>query len=120
MSEMAMFHQLSELNCRPAVSINFAQDRVVLVTTESETHTKLVRQPLFGDSVAIKFPVQEEVKRTIVPFDYFENLVCDRRVFSSSAHATPSGFIRLFSVIEISPSEKGQAAQSQLVFENAA
>ena len=80
--------QLSELNYCPAVLIKFAQDRVVLVTTESEAHTKLVRQPRFWDSVAIKFPVQEEVKCAIVPLDHFENRVCGR-VSSSSAHAAP-------------------------------
>lgn len=84
-----MFRQLSELNCCPAVLIDFAQDRVVFVTTESEAHTKLVRQPLFRDSVAIKFAVQEEVERTVVPLNYFENPVRGWRVFSSSANATP-------------------------------
>jgi hypothetical protein len=88
-SEMAIFQQLSELNCCSAVLIDLAQDRVVLVTTESEAHTKLIRQPPFRDSVAIKFLVQEEVKRAIVPLDYFENPVCDWRVFLSSAHAAP-------------------------------
>ena len=91
-SVMAIFQQLSELNCCPAVLIEFAQDRVVLVTAESEAHTKLVQQPRFGDSGAIKFPIQEEVKRAFVPLDYFESRVCDWRVFSSSAHATPTEF----------------------------
>jgi hypothetical protein len=87
---MAMLRQLSELNCRPAVLIKFEQNRVVFVSTESEAHTKLVRQPRFWDSVAIKFPVQEEVKCAIVPLDHFKKLVCGWRVFSSSAHATPT------------------------------
>jgi hypothetical protein len=85
---MAICQHLSESNCCPAVLINFLQDRVVLVTTESEAHTKLVWQPRFGDSFAIKFPVQEEVKRAIAPLYDFENHACDWRVFSSSAHAT--------------------------------
>jgi hypothetical protein len=88
-SAMRFFASYQNSNCRPAVSINFAQDRVVLAATESEAHTKLVRQPSFRDSVAIKFSVQEEVKSAIVPLDHFEDRVCDWRVFSSSAHATP-------------------------------
>jgi hypothetical protein len=57
MSEIAIFRQLSENNRCPAVLIDFKQNRVVLLTTESEGHTKLLRQPRFRDVVAVEFAI---------------------------------------------------------------
>jgi hypothetical protein len=73
-----------------AVLKDFSQNRVLLLTTESEASTRLRRQPRFWDVVAIKLAIQEEVKRAIVLPDYFENGVLDLlRVLLSPAHATP-------------------------------
>ena len=49
------------------------QNRVALLTTESEARTQLFRKPRFRDAVAVKFAIQEEVKRSVVTFDEFEN-----------------------------------------------
>ena len=57
--------------------IDFTRNRVVLLTAESEAHTKPLRQPGFRDVIAIEFAVQEEVKYSIILFDYFESRVLD-------------------------------------------
>lgn len=69
--------------------IDFPQNRVVLLTAESEAPAQLLRQRRCRDAAAVEFAVQEKVKRAVVRFDYFENRVRILRVFSSPAHATP-------------------------------
>ena len=66
-------NQISENNRCPAVLIDFPQNRVVLLTAESEAHTKLLRQPGFRNVFVIEFAVQEEVKSSVILLDDFEN-----------------------------------------------
>src|SRR5260370_25456077 len=89
--ERDFLKQPSENNRCPAVLIDFTRNRVVLLTAESEAHTKPLPQPGFRDVIAIEFAVQEEVKYSIILFDNFENRVLDLvRVSSSPAQATSS------------------------------
>jgi hypothetical protein len=74
MKELAQsFESLSKQKRCLAVLVEFVQNRAILLTAQSKAHTKLLRQPLFWDSAAVECLIQEQVKRAVVPFDYFKN-----------------------------------------------
>jgi hypothetical protein len=75
MSEIAIFRQLAEHKCLPAVLIDFPQDRVVFVTAESEAPTQLDRSGIPEARLPDEFAIQEQVKCAVTGFDYFENRV---------------------------------------------
>jgi hypothetical protein len=59
----------------PAVLVEFAQNRAILLSTEPKAQAKYFRQPRFWDCAAVECLIQEQVERTVVPFDYFETPV---------------------------------------------
>src|SRR2546427_7701870 len=80
-------NQLSENNRCPAVLIDFPQNRVVLLTAESEAHTKLLRQPGFRELLRSSSRFE---KRSKVPSFFLTTSRTVFRVFSSPAHGTSS------------------------------
>lgn len=73
LGELALPHL--EFYCRPAVLVDFLQNRIVLVATKTEANTKFLGQPLFGDAAAIEIAIEKQVECAIIPFHHFEHLV---------------------------------------------
>lgn len=69
------FESLSEPNRCPAVLVEFAQNRAILLITKPEARAKLVGQLRFWDSAAVERVIQKQVKRAFVFFYHFENPV---------------------------------------------
>jgi len=58
---------------RPAVLVDYAQNRAILLATKTEARAKLLRKPLFWDCAAVECLIQKQVEGTVVPLDYFES-----------------------------------------------